>query len=157
MRITKRTNIAMRVLMFCAVHEDERVTKAMVAKRCKTSESHLAQVIHRLAQLGYLDTQRGRNGGITLARPMTKIVIGDVFRDFETDGPGRACLADADGSCPLISVCRLRHILNEALEAFYACLDGATLDNLICGNNPLFELLMVPSCNEINTLRKVSQ
>ena len=77
MRITKRTNIAIRVLMFCGANADRLVTKSEIAACCNTSESHLAQVINRLAQLGFLHTQRGRSGGITLARPMNEIVILD--------------------------------------------------------------------------------
>ena len=64
MRITKRTNIAIRVLMFCGANESRLVTKSEIAARCNTSESHLAQVINQLAQLGFLHTQRGRSGGI---------------------------------------------------------------------------------------------
>lgn len=147
MRITKRTNIAMRVLMYCGAHEGVLVTKAMVAERCNTSESHLAQVIYRLAQLGYLHTQRGRSGGFTLARPMDEIVIGDIFREFESEHPNADCFADGDDTCPLVKGCRLRLTLQEALEAFYQRLDEETLDHLVCGNTALLDLFVMPSCH----------
>ena len=63
MRITKRTNIAVRLLMYCALHEGRLVTKSEIAQRCNISENHLAQVVNQLSQLGFLKTQRGRNGG----------------------------------------------------------------------------------------------
>ena len=157
MRITKRTNIAIRVLMFCGAHGNSLVTKSMVAERCNTSESHLAQVIYRLAQLGYLYTQRGRSGGFTLARPMDQIVIGDVFREFEADHIAQECFADGDGSCPLLSACRLRRTLREALDAFYTRLDKETLDVLVCGNNALMELFLAPNCNENRPLGERQQ
>ena len=146
MRVTKRTNIAFRVLMFCGVHAGRLVTKAEIAERCNTSESHLAQVINRLAQLGYLHTQRGRAGGITLARPMGEIEVGGVFRDLEAQAPLVECFADIDNTCPLVPACRLREAMADAAEAFYAHLDRLTLDDLICENVALADILRPLAC-----------
>ena len=146
MRIIKRTNLAMRVLMYCGVNEGRLVTKAEIAGRCNTSENHLAQVINQLAQLGYLHTQRGRNGGLKLAHSMSQIVVGQVFRDVEAGGPVVECFADVDNSCPLVDACRLRVALGDAVEAFYAHLDGITLDSLVCGNGALETMLGSLSC-----------
>ena len=146
MRITKRTNIAVRLLMFCAANRDRLVIKSEIAKTCNISENHLAQVINQLSQLGYLHTQRGRNGGITLAREATAIRIGDVFRDVEGDLPLAECFADADNTCPLVSACRLRLALADAAQAFYAHLDDITLDALICDNVDLLKILNPMAC-----------
>ncbi len=146
MRITKRTNIAIRLLMYCAVQSDRLVTKAEIAECCNISENHLAQVINQLSQLGYLDTQRGRNGGMTLARAADRIRIGDVFKDIEGGLPLAECFADADNSCPLTSACRLRIALQDAAEAFYASLDDITLDALVCDNVDLIRILQPVTC-----------
>ena len=141
MRVTKRTNIAMRVLMYCGANTGRLVTKAEIAKTCNASENHLAQVINQLAQLGFLHTQRGRNGGLELSRPASQIVIGDIFRALEQPVPIAECFADVDNTCPLTEACRLRTALDEAANAFYETLDPITLDSLICGNLPLIEIL----------------
>ena len=146
MRITKRSNIAMRVLMFCAVQPGRLATKAEIAARCNTSESHLAQIINQLAQLGYLETQRGRNGGVMLGRPAGEIVIGDVFRDTEGGVPAAECFADVDNTCPLASACRLREAIGAAAEAFFAHLDTITLDALVCDNIALERILAPAGC-----------
>jgi Rrf2 family nitric oxide-sensitive transcriptional repressor len=146
MRITKRTNIAIRVLMFCGANIDRLVTKSEIAARCNTSESHLAQVINRLAQLDFLHTQRGRSGGIALARPMDEIVIGDVFRQLESNVPIAECFADVDNTCPLVAACRLRLAIADAAEAFYAHLDEITLDSLVCDNVALLDIFMPGRC-----------
>ncbi|WP_101065892.1 RrF2 family transcriptional regulator [Roseovarius salinarum] len=146
MRITKRTNIAIRVLMYCGVNSDRLVTKTEIADRCNASESHLAQVINQLAQLGYLSTQRGRNGGIALGRPMNAITIGEVFRALETGVPLAECFADVDNTCPLVHACRLRLAIADAAEAFYSHLDGISLDALVCGNEELFDLFLPQAC-----------
>lgn len=141
MRVTKRTNIAMRVLMFCAANTGRLVTKAEIAKRCNASENHLAQVINQLGQLGFLHTQRGRNGGLELGRPADEIKIGDVFRVLEAPVPLAECFADVDNTCPLKDACRLRTALTEAVEAFYRSLDPITLDELVCSNVDLLDIL----------------
>ena len=148
MRITKRTNIAVRLLMFCGANAGRLVTKSEIAERCNTSESHLAQVINRLAQLGYLHTQRGRNGGITLGRPMTDITIGGIFRQLEAGSPLAECFADVDNTCPLVDACRLRLAIADAAEAFYAHLDDITLDALVCDNEALLEILSPLRCSK---------
>ncbi|TNF60734.1 MAG: Rrf2 family transcriptional regulator [Rhodobacteraceae bacterium] len=146
MRITKRTNIAVRLLMFCAANSDRLVTKAEIAECCNISENHLAQVINQLSQLNYLHTQRGRNGGMELARPAAEIRIGDVFRDVEGNLPLAECFADADNTCPLVAACRLRVALADAAQAFYASLDEITLDALICNNTELLKILNPVAC-----------
>ena len=107
MRITKRTNIAIRALMFCAVNMDRRVTKHDIAEACNSSENHLGQIVNQLAQLGFLETTRGRGGGLTLARAPGQISIGEVFRLLEADVPVAECFADVDNTCPLTDACRL--------------------------------------------------
>ncbi|MCG7493379.1 Rrf2 family transcriptional regulator [Thalassobius sp. Cn5-15] len=146
MRVTKRTNIAIRILMFCAANDDRLVTKSEIAERCNASENHLAQVINKLGQLGYLRTQRGRNGGIELGRPAPDIRIGDVFRSLEASVPLAECFADIDNTCPLTEACRLRLALADAAEAFFAHLDEVTLDALVCGNDRLLEILSPAMC-----------
>ena len=146
MRITKRTNIAIRLLMYCAINTGRLVTKAEIARCCNVSENHLAQVTNQLSQLKYLHTQRGRNGGMELGMPADQIRIGDVFRQVEGTVPETECFADRDGSCPLIGACRLRSALADAAQAFYAHLDEFTLDSLICENPDLDTILRPISC-----------
>lgn len=146
MRITKRTNIAVRLLMYCAANSERLVTKAEIAECCNISENHLAQVINQLSQLGYLHTQRGRNGGMALGRGPEAIQIGDVFRDVEGALPMVECFADADNTCPLTSACRLKVALAAAAQAFYASLDDITLESLICDNHDLMRILQPVSC-----------
>ncbi len=146
MRITKRTNIAVRLLMYCAAHPERLVTKAEIAEVCNISENHLAQVINQLSQLNYLSTQRGRNGGMLLARSADEIRVGAVFRDVEGALPIAECFADADNTCPLTEACRLKLALKDAAEVFYASLDEITLDALVCDNDPLLKILQPVAC-----------
>ncbi len=146
MRITKRTNIAIRLLMYCAANPGRLVTKSEIAECCNISANHLAQVINQLSHLGYLATQRGRNGGLSLGRKVDEIRVGSVFRHIEGDVPLAECFADADNTCPLVDACRLKLALSDAAAAFYASLDEITLESLVCDNDNLVALLQPVQC-----------
>ncbi|MEO1678932.1 MAG: Rrf2 family transcriptional regulator [Pseudomonadota bacterium] len=141
MRLTLRTNLAMRVLMCAAVNPGRLVRKADIAEACNASTNHLGVVINQLAQAGYLTTVRGRTGGLRLARPPGEIRVGAVVRELEGNLGGTECFASADGSCPLTLCCRLRGILSKALEAFLRELDQVTLAELVDDNTALEALL----------------
>lgn len=141
MRLTTRTNLAMRTLMYCAVNTGRNIRTSEVAKATNASENHLGQVINMLGQTGFIETVRGRGGGIRLARDAGDITVGGVFRVFEAGAPFAECFNATDCTCPLISVCRLKGALGEALSAFYRSLDAITLESLVRDNDGLERLL----------------
>lgn len=141
MRLTIRTELAMRTLIYCAMNDGRTVRKHEIAMACAASESHLAQVIHVLAQDGYLRTIRGRNGGLKLARCMDSITLGAIVRRMEGHAPLAACFPGGTNNCPLKPGCRLRPALARALEAFFAVLDEMTLRELVKDNGVLLSIL----------------
>ena len=149
MRLTTRTNLAMRVLMFCAVNPEKIVRKHEIADACNASENHLAQVVNTLAQRGFIATQRGRSGGLRLARPTSDICVGQVLRAFEADLPFAECFDLETNTCPLHEACMFRDALMDALEAFYATLDRKSLKDLVENNEALEALLQLPSAQSI--------
>ena len=145
-RLTMRTNLAMRVLMYCAVHRDELVRSGEVASACNASVHHVAQVVNQLATMGFLRTLRGRAGGMKLARQPETITVGEVFVLFESGLPLTECFDDAGNTCPLTVGCRLRDALIAAQRAFYQALDQVTLEQLICDNASLHSAFSSPNC-----------
>ncbi|TCO73993.1 RrF2 family transcriptional regulator [Rhodovulum euryhalinum] len=143
MRLTTRTNIAMRALMYCAVNGERTVRKSDIASACNTSENHMAQVINSLAHHGLVKTTRGRNGGLTLKRPPEEITVGEVFRHLEAGVPFAECFDPETNTCPISCFCRLKGTLHQAIDAFYRTLDGVTLAELVAGNRELEKALML--------------
>lgn len=141
MRLTIRTNLALRTLMMCAVNEGSTLRKHEIAETCNASENHLAQVINTLAQLDFVQTVRGRRGGLRLGLPKERISVGAVFRAFEAGVPFAECFEPKANTCPLTSACALRKALIAALEAFYGSLDRLTLADLVNDNAGLKRLL----------------
>lgn len=144
MRLTIRSNLAMRTLMFCAVNPGRVVRKHEIAAACNASENHLAQVVNNLSQLGFINTQRGRAGGMTLAHAPQDIRVGAVLRAFEGGLPVAECFDPEANSCPLASACIFRDALSAAIEAFYASMDQWTLADMVGNNSALHHLLEVP-------------
>ncbi|MBL7236174.1 Rrf2 family transcriptional regulator [Novacetimonas hansenii] len=133
MRMTLHTDYALRTLFYVGLHTDRRVSIREVANAYGISENHLVKVIHKLGRGGFIQTMRGRGGGLTLARAADEIRIGDVVRYTEEDMNLVACEpTTVDGrSCVLARHCRLRGLLGQAIDAFMMVLDGATLGSLL--------------------------
>jgi Rrf2 family transcriptional regulator, nitric oxide-sensitive transcriptional repressor len=144
MRLTTKTNLAARVLMACAVNDGKTLRSAEIAQTCNASLNHLLQVVTALQVHGFVETTRGRNGGLRLARLPAQISIGEVFRVFEAGVPFAECFAPETNTCPLTASCRLRGFVSRAVESFYHELDMVTLADLTKGNCGLVALLTVP-------------
>ncbi|PIE16176.1 MAG: transcriptional regulator [Rhodobacterales bacterium] len=141
MRVTTRTNLAVRILMYCACNPGRLVTTAEISRSCNCSAHHAAHVVQQLHATGNIVTLRGRGGGIRLAKPMDRISIGSVMRQFEANIPIAECFDPDTNTCPLAPICRLHSYLARAQEAFFHELDMVTLQDLVQGNCGLSELL----------------
>ncbi|WP_340264060.1 RrF2 family transcriptional regulator [Sphingobium mellinum] len=122
MQLTRHTDYALRVLIHLAVSPTNRATIGEIADAYGLSRNHLMKVVHQLGQGGFLDTQRGRNGGFSLARSPDHVTVGAVIRHTEPD----MNLADC-GNCLLRPACGLSGILKAATAAFLAVLDRHSL------------------------------
>ncbi len=118
MRLTLHTDYALRTLIRVAIADGKLITINEIAQNFAISKQHLMKVVNDLGQKSYLDTVRGRNGGIRLRRRPRDINLGQVVRDTEElDVIG--CLGQR-GYCPIERVCVLRGVLRDATEAFLA-------------------------------------
>lgn len=133
MRLSLFSDYSLRVLIYAALAEDAFQVEE-VARAYGISRNHLVKVVHNLAKLGYLETRRGRGGGIRLGRPATEIRIGKLVRETEGDAVLVECFDAATNTCRLIGNCRLKGVLAEAMGAFYGRLDQQTLADLVSGN-----------------------
>ena len=144
MRLTTKTNLAARVLMACAFNRDKTLRTSDIAQVSNASLNHLLQVVNGLQTHGFIETLRGRHGGLRLARPPEQVSMGSVFRVFEAGHPFAECFDAKTNTCPLSTECRLRGYIARAVEAFYHELDMVTLEDLTRGNCGLEALLNVP-------------
>ena len=140
MHLTRYTDYALRVLMYTGARQGQRVTITEVAEVYDISRNHLVKVVNTLGHQGYLQTTRGKGGGIRLGMAPEEIVVGRVVRAMEE----QLEIIDCAGSqCPILGPCRLSGALDEALEAFLAVLDRYTLAYLLGNQGQLLQALGV--------------
>lgn len=141
MHLTVHTDFALRVLIQVGINDGKLTTISDVSRSFGISKNHLMKIVHDLGQKGYLDTIRGRNGGMRLMQAPAEINIGRVVRDIEGDFAVLGCL-DRDGYCRIERVCILRGAVRDATAAFLAVLDDYTLADLIRPHKALASLLL---------------
>lgn len=122
MQLTRHTDYALRVLIHLTAVPSGRATIAEIADAYGLSRNHLMKVVHHLGQGGFIETQRGRGGGFTLAQRPEAISLGAVIRHTEPD----MNLADC-ASCAIRPACGLSGILRTAIGAFLTVLDQHSL------------------------------
>ncbi len=136
MHLTLHTDYALRSLIYLGTVSDRLCAIREIAQAYDISENHLVKIIHRLGIAGFVETTRGRKGGLRLARPADQISLGDVIRSTEEDMMLVSCMRRPAGTgscsqCRLMPDCHLKNVLAEALDAFLAVLDQRTLADVI--------------------------
>ncbi len=138
MQLSRFTDYTLRVLFYVATNNDRLTTLAEIASFYDISIEHLRKVVHALSKSGYLQTFRGKKGGIRLARPPQEINIGEVVAQAEGSGPLIDC---AQQSCCLSGFCSLQRALGNAHQAFMATLRQYTLDQMLA--NPTMQQQLI--------------
>ena len=143
MRLTTYTDYAFRTLIFLALNKDKACTIQELADSYGISRNHLMKVVQQLGQLGYVETTRGRGGGIRLGKPADEIRLGDVVRQTEEDMNLVECFNPEENLCTISRACRLRGVLAEALVAWLAVLDQYTLTDLVENERELARVIQL--------------
>lgn len=140
MQLTVHADYALRVLLYLGM-VPEGATSAEIAEAFGISRNHLIKVIQRLRELGYVQTTRGRSGGLTLTRKPQEINVGQVIRQTEPTLNLLECFDPDTNTCPIIGVCALRTALYEARAAFLKVLDGYHLSDILVEREATLALL----------------
>lgn len=131
MRLTRYTDFAIRTMLYLAAHEDRLCSIGEIAESYGISQNHLMKVASDLAGSGYVQSLRGRGGGLRLARPASEINIGEMVRHTE----GQVDLVGC-GSCALAPACGMVCAFKNAVEAFFATLETYSLADIMTNGRP---------------------
>jgi Rrf2 family nitric oxide-sensitive transcriptional repressor len=142
MKLTNYSDYALRILIYLSLKKDKLSTISEIAESYCISRNHVVKIVHHLGQLGYLDTMRGKHGGIRLAQAPEMINIGEVIRHTEVSMELVECFSEQN-ACIICDSCVLRSIIAEALMAFMEVLDKYTLADLIVPGHQLRKQLQV--------------
>lgn len=131
MRLTRQTNYAIRMLMYCATNSDRLSRVPEIAAAYSVSELFLFKILQPLVEAGLVETVRGRNGGVRLGRAAEKITLFDVVRVTEENFAMAECFENDAVECPLVDACSLNAALRKALGAFFEVLESYTIADLV--------------------------
>ncbi|MFJ7636944.1 RrF2 family transcriptional regulator [Peribacillus sp. NPDC097264] len=131
MRLTSYSDYSLRVLIYLASQEQSTLTNIKeISEVYHISKNHLMKIVYNLGKLGYIETVRGRNGGLRLAKKPDEINVGELVRKTEEDFYLVECFKD-DDNCVISPVCSLKFVLNNALDAFLKVLDQYTIADFV--------------------------
>ena len=141
MRLTTFTDYSLRVMIYLGLRDNRLATIADIATAYGISKNHLMKVVHFLGQQGYLETQRGKSGGLRLALRPEEINLGKLVRDTESNTVLLECFEPETSECRIEPVCALRGILGRSLQAFFAVLDEYTLADVLSNRTQPVQIL----------------
>lgn len=150
MQLTSFTDYALRCLMYLAAQPDKLCTVREVSTHYGISQNHLVKVVHRLAQLGYIQSAKGKGGGIRLACNPANLRLGDLVKQLEPHMNLVECYVNETNTCKVSTSCQLKHYLSEGVTAFLNALNKYTLAHAV--RNPALFIALPPS--QINALTK---
>ncbi len=136
MRLTRYTDYSLRVLIHLALNDDRLCSIGEISRTYDVSHNHLMKVVNALARDGFIETVRGRAGGMRLARPAEEITVGEVVRRTEEGFQ----LADCSG-CALSPACGLTGVLAEGMQAMMAVFDSYKVSDLLTDREVLRRLM----------------
>ncbi len=131
MRLTRQTNYAIRMLMYCAANDGKLSRVPEIARAYGVSELFLFKILQPLVEHRLVETVRGRNGGVRLGRAAKDISLFDVVRVTEENFAMAECFENDATECPLVDSCGLNSALREALNAFFGVLMKYSIDDLV--------------------------
>jgi Rrf2 family iron-responsive transcriptional regulator len=131
MRLTRQTNYAIRILMYCAANNGRLSRIPEIAAAYTVSELFLFKILQPLVEAKLVETVRGRNGGVRLGRAAAEITLFDVVRVTEESFAMAECFENDAADCPLIDSCALNAALRKALGAFFEVLESYSIEDLV--------------------------
>ncbi len=139
MQLTVFTDYGLRSLMYLAAHPERLCSVKEIAEHYGISRNHLVKVVHRLAQLEYIVSTKGKGGGIRLAGDPKSLKLGDLVRVLEPNMNMVECFDRETNTCRIVSGCQLKHFLFDASQAFIDHLNKHTLADAV-RNKDLFRI-----------------
>ncbi len=133
MQLTLYTDYSLRVLVYLSLHQDDSSTISEIADFYQISRNHLVKVVHNLSLKNYINSARGKGGGLRLARPPIEIDVGAVIRDTEPNFDIVECFSEEPNAkvCNIEPICKLKSILGKAMNNFLDTLDNYTIADII--------------------------
>ena len=141
MHLTQFSDYSLRLVLYLACHPEKVVSADEISRAFGISRHHLVKVVQTLTDLGVVEAQRGRGGGMRLAKRPSEINLGWLIRRTEPHFDLVECFDPEANTCSIAPACGLKGALHRALNAFLGVLDEYSLDQLLTQRSDLVTLL----------------
>jgi len=141
MKLTQYSDLSLRMLMYLALHNEKTSTIQEVSVRLNVSKNHMVKISHQLTKSGMIESIRGRNGGVHLAKPPENISVEEALYATEDNFDLVECFGP-DNHCIITDVCKLSGVLDNARKAFFGVLRQVSLADLVKNSKTLEKSLL---------------
>ena len=131
MQLTSYTDYSLRALLYIADQPGRLVTVSEIAEHYGVSRNHMVKVVHNLGATGYIETVRGKSGGVRLAKLPEDIRVAEIVQMTEPHMDIQECFNPETNNCPLLGDCRLTGVFFEARDSFMNVLNSYTLADML--------------------------
>jgi FeS assembly SUF system regulator len=108
----------------------EQMTVAQLAADTGVNQPTIAKLMKQLTQAAIVTSQRGANGGYTLARAPEGISVTEIIEALEGPIELTSCVDGAETNCGVESLCPMRGNWDRVNGAIRSALDGITLADM---------------------------
>lgn len=131
MRLTDYSEYGLRVLIYLSIQDERLATIKEISEQYDISRNHLMKLVHDLGKHGFIETIRGKHGGLRIGRDPATITVGEVIRAMEKDMAIVECFQPGNYDCQIVRACVLAGVMRKALNAFLGVLDDYTIEDLV--------------------------
>lgn len=140
MQLTLFSDYSLRILLYLTAHRGCRVPLSEISRAYGISQNHLVKVVQLLIEQGWVESVRGRGGGLSLACEPGDINVATVVRLTEPHMNLVECFDPKTNTCPIDPACGLKKALVRARDAFLAELECYTLADFVSRGPALIKL-----------------
>lgn len=131
MYLSKFTDYSFRILMYLGNNPDKLSTVDELSSTLSLSTHHVKKIVYKLSKNNYILSLKGRNGGIKLGMDPKDINLAKLLEITEDKLNILECFSIENNTCSLNSCCKLKPIINDALESFILKVSEYTLADIL--------------------------
>lgn len=137
MKLSKRGEYGLRALQDMAAHYgDGPIPNKVLAERNNIPYRFLEQILITLKHARIVRSQKGSQGGYTLARPPDQITLAEVIRLLDGPLAPIPCASETafePCGCPDMEACGLRRVMKQVRDVVAEMMEHTTLADMVVG------------------------
>lgn len=131
MHLSKFTDYSFRILMYLGKNPNKLSTVEELSSILGLSTHHIKKIVYKLSKNNYISSSKSRNGSIKLGMNPKDINLGELLEITEDNLNILECFSSENNTCSINNSCKLKPIINDALNSFKFKFSKYTLDDIL--------------------------